>query len=104
MTRDQWRPFGFGLLHPIFAEHPLSSRNDRFNRLDIEGFRNRHQRYRRRIASGVAAGARDFRAHGRKSATPVPAFHFVNAFWKTQSLVEPRTALLRASTSLRNRG
>jgi diguanylate cyclase (GGDEF)-like protein len=79
ITGDQRRPFGFGLLHPVFAEHALPRGNDRLNRLGAERFRNRHQRHARWIAAGVVAGAGDLVAHGRKPNSPRHAFHFVNA-------------------------
>ncbi len=39
----QARPFGFGLLHPVFTEHPLAGLQHRADILRIEGFRYRHQ-------------------------------------------------------------
>ena len=104
MARDQRRPFGLGLLHPVFAEHALSGGDDRLDRLGAEGFRHRDQRHRRRIAPGVAAGARDFGAHGRKSALPIHAFHFVNAVRTIQILTAARSRFLRMSITLWNPG
>ena len=76
----QRRPLGLGLLHPVFAEYALAGGNHRLDRVGAERLRHRHQRHACRIATGVAAGARDFRAHRRKSAPLVHAFHFVNGF------------------------
>ena len=79
MARDQRRPFGLGLLHPVFAEHALSGGDDRLDRFGAEGLRHRDQRDGCGIAPGIAAGARDFLAYRRKSVFPVHGFHFVNA-------------------------
>ncbi len=71
MARDERRPFGLGLLHAVFAEDALAGGDDRLDRFGAERLRHRHQRDCRRIASGVAAGARDFLAHRRNGVLPV---------------------------------
>ena len=38
MRRNQRRPFRFGFLYAIFAKGALSGRNDRRNRVGVEGF------------------------------------------------------------------
>ena len=76
MARHQRRPFGLGLLHAVLAEDALAGGDHRLDRLGAEGFRYRDQRHRRRIAPGIAAGARDLRAHLLKSIGLLSCFPF----------------------------
>src|SRR5271170_2784261 len=78
MPRHEWRPFGFGLLHAVLAEHALPGGDHGLDRVGAESLRDSYQRNRRRIAPGVAAGPRDVLAYRRQSALPVHAFHLVN--------------------------
>ena len=53
----QRRPFRLGLLHAVFAEHPLAGGDDRLDGVRVKGLRHRHQGHARRIARCLAAGA-----------------------------------------------
>jgi hypothetical protein len=59
----QIRPFGLGLLNPVFAEHPLPGSDNRFYVGSREGFADRDQDDPSRIAPcgmrGVADAASD---------------------------------------------
>ena len=48
--------------HAVFAEHALAGGDHRLDFLGLMRLRHRHQRHLRRIAPGIAAGARDFGA------------------------------------------
>ena len=95
----QCRPLGLGFLHPVFPEHPLPGGNHRLDRVGTECLRDRYQRYAGRIASGVAARARDFGANSRQPMRSIYAFHFVNAR-NGSILTTARRSSLRISTML----
>jgi hypothetical protein len=67
MLRQERRPFRFGLLYAVLAEHALAGGDHRLDRLGRKSLRHRHQLNLRRIAPGLAAGARDFGADGIKA-------------------------------------
>src|ERR1700724_978060 len=79
VTGDERRPFGLGLLDAIFAEHALAGGDDRLDRLGADGFGDRDQRDRRRVAPGITAGCRDLLAHRRNTLRSIHGFHPVNA-------------------------
>ena len=88
LTRDQRRPFRLGLLDAILAEHALAGGDNRLDGVDAERFRDRHQRYRRRVAAGIAAGRGDRRAHRRDALRTIHAFHLLNACTNDSNFIE----------------
>lgn len=78
MARGQRRPFGLSLLDPVLAEYALAFANDGLDRFGVERLRHGNECHALRVASGLAAGASNVRADGRKPDLSPYGFHFVN--------------------------
>ena len=62
---ERWK-LALGLLHTVFAEHRLTGRDHRFDRLGRDGFRHRDKRHAGGVAPMGATGGLDVVAHRRK--------------------------------------
>ena len=64
--RNQCWPLRLGFLHAILAENALSGRDYGHDRLGLERFGHRDQRYRGALAARLLAGAHDLMLHIRE--------------------------------------